>query len=176
MESLMHLIDRLVILRLSLLLGYVITYSTPFSRLLSFFMQPAVFKGLIEPLFQVVKFIWQESLEPFIYIAHLVHSIFSLIYDLAAPVFIVVWELVKIALSLCKLFLYTPSMTLLKLLTLLFDGVMGFLSLAKESLSFLKTLATPFSSQRSRQTTMSFLQVCQQIGLSWSQSIHKKVI
>jgi len=156
----MHLIDRLVILRLSLLLGYVITYSTPFSRLLSFIMQPAVFKGLIEPLFQVVKFLWQESLEPFLYLAHLVHSAFTLIYDLTAPIFTVVWELIKIALSLCKLFLYTPSMTLLKLLTILADGFMGFLNLMKESASFLKSLASPFSSQRSRQTTMSFLQVC----------------
>lgn len=124
----------------------------------------------------MAKFLWQESLEPFFYLAHLVHSVFTLIFELTAPVFTVVWELIKIVLSLGKLFLYTPSMTMLKLLTILADGLIGTLNIIKDSLSFLKSLATPFSSQRSRQTTMSFLQVGQQIGLSWSQSIHKKVI
>jgi len=55
MESFMQVIDSFVVLRLSLLLGYIISFSSPVSRLLSFIFQPGVFGALlthvIEPLF-----------------------------------------------------------------------------------------------------------------------------
>jgi hypothetical protein len=61
----MQVIDRLLVLRLSLLLGYVISFSTPFKRILNFFLEPTVFGGLltyvIEPLFGLVKFLLVEG-------------------------------------------------------------------------------------------------------------------
>jgi hypothetical protein len=65
MENMMHVIDRLLVLRLSLLLGYIISISTPFKRILDFLLQPQIFGGLItyvvDPVWSLAKFLYTEG-------------------------------------------------------------------------------------------------------------------
>jgi hypothetical protein len=65
MESMMQVIDSFVVLRLSLLLGYIISISSPFSKFLGFFLNPGIFGSLIAPFIQLLMFLLNEALYPF---------------------------------------------------------------------------------------------------------------
>ncbi len=157
----MHLIDRFVILRLSLLLGYVISISTPFSWLISFFWQPTVFGSLlvnvIEPLFSLSVFLLKECFYPITSIVRLVAYSVSVLLDIVRPVFTLLVELIRLILSLTKLVLYPPSVSIFRLLVLLKDGIFGLLLLIKEFLFIFKKLVAPMGKRENREATLSFL-------------------
>lgn len=129
----MQVIDRLVILRLSLLLGYVISLSAPFSRLITFFLKPSVFSNFIEPLATFFRLILGECMEPIMSLMSLFWSLLLLSYDLITPIIILLFEILKLLLSIGKLILYTPSVSLFKLLVLIKDGIIGLAIFAKEA-------------------------------------------
>lgn len=124
MESLMHVIDRLVILRLSLLLGYVISLSAPFARLLSFFLSPSVFTSVIEPLFSLIRFILSECLYPVTTMWALLVYLGELLVTVVSPVVHIVSDIVKVFGSFLKLILYTPFASFCQLVVLLKDGLL----------------------------------------------------
>lgn len=162
----MQVIDRLLVLRLSLLLGYVISISTPFTRILNFFLQPSVFSGIltyvIEPLVGLCRFLLVEGCQfPLQFIISIISWLLSLVGDVIYPIICLVGELFKIFGSLFKVLLGTPSMIIYKFLVLVFEGVVGLIGMIKDCYVIIKTFFIPMANQRNREATMGFLQVCQ---------------
>jgi len=117
---------------------------------------------LINDLFLPFKALWS-----------LLQFLMRILIEVVTPIITLVAELIKLKLSLLKLILLPPSLSLMRLLMLFRDGFLGLISVIQEGLMFFKRYIKPFSN---REATLGFLQICQQIGLQWSQSISKRVI
>ena len=87
-----------------------------------------------------------------------------------------IFQLIQLKLSIVKLLLLPPSMGLIKLFSLLYDSLVYGYGNFVYVFKFFKSFLGPLNNPRNRETTLSFLQICQQIGFQWSQSISKKVI
>jgi hypothetical protein len=120
---------------------------------------------LINDLFLPFKALWS-----------LLQFLMRILIEVVTPIITLVAELIKLKLSLLKLILLPPSLSLMRLLMLFRDGFLGLISVIQEGLMFFKRYIKPFSNPRNREATLGFLQICQQIGLQWSQSISKRVI
>ena len=101
-----------------------------------------------------------ELLYPLKLITSFVAWFFSFISDFLSPILSLVIEMQKMILSLLKLILYAPSVSIMKLAHLLKDGLLGLLLLGKEFFSLIKQFIMPMSNPSNRQATLSFLQVC----------------
>lgn len=159
----MQVIDRLLVLRLSLLLGYVISISSPFTKVINFLLQPSILGGfltyIIEPLWSLSKFLLTEGFQyPLQSIAQLLTYVFTIAYEVIYPLLYLISELLKLATSLGKLVLYTPTMSLYKILSLVFDGLRGIAMTMRDCYLFIKQYIVPVASnQHNREATMGFL-------------------
>ena len=116
---------------------------------------------LINDLFLPFKALWS-----------LLQFLMRILIEVVTPIITLVAELIKLKLSLLKLILLPPSLSLMRLLMLFRDGFLGLISVIQEGQRYIK----PFSNPRNREATLGFLQICHQIGIQWSQSISKRVI
>lgn len=74
-------------------------------------------------------------------LGNLVSSILLLSVEVVRPVFTLIFEFLRLALSLVKLIFYVPSISLMKLLVLLKDGILGFVMLIKQLKTYVMPLA-----------------------------------
>jgi hypothetical protein len=135
-----------------------------------------VFGTLIAPLFQALSVLINDLFLPFKALWSLLQFLMRILIEVVTPIITLVAELIKLKLSLLKLILLPPSLSLMRLLMLFRDGFLGLVSVIQEGLMFFKRYIKPLSNPRNREATLGFLQICQQIGLQWSQSISKRVI
>ena len=117
---------------------------------------------LINDLFLPFKALWS-----------LLQFLMRILIEVVTPIITLVAELIKLKLSLLKLILLPPSLSLMRLLMLFRDGFLGLISVIQEGLMFFKRYIKPFSNPRNREATLGFLQICR---IQWSQSISKRVI
>jgi len=82
----MQVIDSFVVLRLSLLLGYIISISSPFSKFIGFFLNPGIFGMLIAPIINILGFFFKEALMPFNILADFFLLIIRFIVDVITPI------------------------------------------------------------------------------------------
>jgi hypothetical protein len=68
-----------------------------------------------------------------------------LVIDIVTPLVTLVIELLRLKISLIKLLLLPPSLSLLRLLVLIKDGVVGLLIFLKEFFAFLKSFIAPMA-------------------------------
>lgn len=156
---------------MSLLLGYIISISSPFSKLMNFFFSPGVFGTLVaffSPIITFVKFILSELFFPITSVYKLLRLFVMLIIDIITPFFNLIIELIRLVFSLIKLIFYVPTLSIRKIIFLLKDGLMGGFLFIKEVLTFFKSFVMPMAKAQNREATISFIQLCQQIGMSWS--------
>lgn len=178
----MQVIDRLLVLRLSLLLGYIISISSPFTKVINFLLQPSIFGGLltyiIEPLWSLSKFLLTEGFQqPLQSIGQFISYAFKIAYEVIYPLVYLITELFKLVTSVVKVVLYTPTMSMYRLMSIVFEGIKSMAIAMRDFYRFIKQFVVPVATNpHNREATMGFLQLCQQIGQQWSASIHKKVI
>ena len=125
-----------------------------------------MFGTLIAPLFQALSVLINDLFLPFKALWSLLQFLMRILIEVVTPIITLVAELIKLKLSLLKLILLPPSLSLMRLLMLFRDGFLGLISVIQEGLRYIK----PFSN---REATVGFLQICQ---LQWSRSISKRVI
>jgi hypothetical protein len=70
-----------------------------------------------------------------------VSSLLLLSVEVVRPVFTLILELLRLVLSLVKLIFYVPSISIMKILTLFKDAVVGFLMLIKQLKTYVMPLA-----------------------------------
>lgn len=160
----MQVIDSFVVLRLSLLLGYIISISSPFSKFIGFFLNPGIFGMLIAPIIKIIGFIFNEALVPFQMLGDLFSFISRFFVDIITPILSMIFQLIQLKLSIVKLILLPPSMGLIKLFYLLYESLLYGYSYFLYVFKFFKSFLGPLNNPRNRETTLSFLQICQQIG------------
>ena len=61
--------------------------------------------------------------------------------EVVRPVFTLILELLRLVLSLVKLIFYVPSISIMKILTLFKDAVLGFVMLIKQLKTYVMPLA-----------------------------------
>lgn len=140
----MQVIDRLVILRLSLLLTYFISISETFGSILGYFFQPIVFQqwfSLLGALFNFMVSALTFISIPIRLLCSVVSSLLLLSVEVVRPVFTLILELLRLVLSLVKLIFYVPSISIMKILTLFKDAVLGFVMLIKQLKTYVMPLA-----------------------------------
>ena len=91
-----------------------------------------------------------------------------ILIEVVTPIFTMIVELFRLKVSLIKLILLPPSLSLLRLLMVVKDGLLNMFLMIQEFLMFFKKYIKPLSNPRNREATLGFLQICQQIGLQWS--------
>lgn len=184
LNSLYDFFESHVSIRMSMLLGLLISKSTPFIEFINYIFKPGVFgiiiKG-IEYLFALLAILFSEVKMLFVMPFNAIKLLFILLFEVITPVLGFALELVKLKWSLVKLILYLPSISLVKLFLMLKEGFMGIVLIFKSifsGLDILKRVIIPAAktTYENKETTMSFIQICQNIGFAWSQSLYKKVI
>jgi hypothetical protein len=113
---------------------------------------------------------------PFQLVGEFISFIACLVVDIVTPIVNIVLHILKLKVSVVKLIVMPLCMGLAKIATFIFENIASILGVIREGYLFCKRFVRPLSNQRNRETTLSFLQICQQIGLQWSQSIGKRVI
>jgi len=68
-----------------------------------------------------------------------------LVIDIVTPLVTLVIELLRLKISLIKLLLLPPSLSLLRLLILIKDGIVGLLIFLKEFFAFFKSFIAPMA-------------------------------
>ena len=117
-----------VTLRLSVLLGYIISNSSPFLDMVNYFLQPGVFGffvKLVNPMFSVLYFILSELLFPLKELLNLIHIMYRLLRDLVSPLVSLAFQIIKLPFSLLKLILYMPTLSMYKLFLLIKDAIVN---------------------------------------------------
>lgn len=157
----MQVIDSFVVLRLSLLLGYIISISSPFSKFISFFLNPGIFGMLIAPVFKIIGFIFNEALVPFQMLGECFSLTARFFVDIITPIVTMIFQLIQLKLSIVKFILLPPSMGLIKLFSFIADSIIYGYSYFTYAFKFFKSFLGPLNNPRNRETTLSFLQICQ---------------
>eukprot|EP00347_Sterkiella_histriomuscorum_P004028 403362021 len=184
LQSLYQFFEDHVIIRLSMLLGLILSKSTPFINFINWILRPGVFSlivNLLLPLFDLLLLIINEVLYPFVQVLKLLKLTLILIYEIISPVFIFGYEIIKLKISLIKLLFYMPAMSILKILLLVRDCFVSVYIFVKEILTLISSvkriiLPAARSVAENREATFNIIQFFQQIGFAWSQSLYKKIV
>lgn len=140
--------DTFVVLRLYILFCYTVSLTGTFRKFINFLFQPtlitAFFDWIVSPLSVIISFLVSDC---FLYILQTMWSITrGLIYivsDVLYPIIWVVCEIFKLIGSLLKLILYTPSISFLKVLTYIKDGLYSTFLIAKDLSTVIKKFVLP---------------------------------
>lgn len=134
LNSMYEFFEAHVSIRMSMLLGLIISKSSPFIEMINYIFKPGVFSVIvkfIEPIFSILSMLLYELYMPFVITYNIVATSIRLILDLIAPVIYFLLEMLKIKWSLVKLILYLPSISIVKLCLMVKETLMGILFVFK---------------------------------------------
>lgn len=106
-------LEDLIYLRMTILMGYIIYFTGPFSYM---------FYNIFNPLVIDIAY---KAVYPAVYIASCVKALIILLYDLLLPIQAVIILFLKTGWHLVSTVLYLPFMAVYWLLKLIYDGLKG---------------------------------------------------
>ncbi len=176
LNSVYEFFEANVGIRMSMLLGLIISKSTTFLEFFNYMLQPGVFGVIVkcvEPVCTIAMMVVRELQVYLYFISGVVRIPVILIREVITPVLYFAFEIVKLKWSFVKLLLYLPTISLVKLSLLAKDTLLCFLFLFKQLLSgfsLLKRVIIPAaqSTYENKEATVTFIQFFQQIGFAWS--------
>lgn len=165
LNSVYEFFEAHVSIRMSMLLGLLISKSTPFLEMINYILQPGVFSVIVtvlNPIFSLFMLLVREVGVYLMFLGSFIQIPVFLVREIITPVVQFVIEIVKIKWSLVKLILYLPSISIVKLCLMVKEAVMGVLLIFKSifsGFSLLKRLIIPAaqSTYEHKETTMSFI-------------------
>jgi hypothetical protein len=160
-------LEDLIYLRMTILMGYIIYFTGPFSYM---------FYNIFNPLVLDMAY---KAIYPAIYIASCLKAVIILFYELLLPVQAVIILFFKTGWHLLSTVLYLPFIGVYWFLKMIYDGLTGVVLVFKsigQSFQGILRIIKPVTEQENREASMSFFQIAYQLCLYWSQSLTKRVI
>ena len=159
--------EQMIALRVGFIISSLLYFSEPF-------------QSWFNIIFGVEQWTFLERLFfPVIYCLSVLRGIITLFYDLFLPVFALIYLIVSSGCSLVFTLLTLPFTIVYTVIYSFFYQIktlFTFTTTLRESWGTANKVVQPLTKKENVETTVSLLQFATQLSVSWSQSIHKRVI
>jgi hypothetical protein len=159
--------EQIIALRVGFIISSLLYFSEPF-------------QSWFNILFGVEQWSFLERLFfPVIYCLSMLRGIITLIYDLFLPVFALVYLIVSSGFMLVFTVItlpFTIAYTVIYCFVYQINSLFNFTTTLRDSWTTANKVVKPLTQKENVETTVSILQYATELSVSWSQSIHKRVI
>jgi len=117
----------MVVIRMSILMGYIIYFASPFTSIFAILFQPESFF----PIFSVVRLVVSELFSPIYYMMWLIKGVLTIIYEVLSPVltlFIIIFKTIG---SVIKAIFYLPTVGVFYVLNTIYEFMFAILMAVK---------------------------------------------